>query len=91
MAIAEARAVIGRDGVGCEPASAASLAGLRALVAAGTVARDADVVCVLTGHLLKDTAYATRYHESGASYANAIVRGTAVADYLANLLASRPA
>jgi threonine synthase len=90
-AIAEARAVIGRDGVGCEPASAASLAGLRALVAAGTVARDADVVCVLTGHLLKDTAYATRYHESGASYANAIVRGTAVADYLANLLASRPA
>ncbi len=57
-AIAEARAVIGRDGVGCEPASAASLAGLRRLVADGSVARDADVVCVLTGHVLKDTAYA---------------------------------
>ena len=74
--IAEARAVIGRDGVGCEPASAASLAGLRRLVADGAVARDADVVCVLTGHVLKDTAYAARYHASAAPHANAIVRGT---------------
>jgi threonine synthase len=87
--IADARAVIGRDGVGCEPASAASLAGLRRLVDAGTVARDADVVCVLTGHVLKDTAYAARYHESGARYANAIVRGSAIAEYLAALLAVR--
>ena len=87
--IADARAVIGRDGVGCEPASAASLAGLRRLVDAGTVARDAGVVCVLTGHVLKDTAYAARYHESGACYANAIVRGSAIADYLAALLAVR--
>jgi threonine synthase len=84
--IADARAVIGRDGVGCEPASAASLAGLRHLVVAGTIDRDADVVCVLTGHVLKDTAYATRYHESGARYANAIVRGSSVASYLASLL-----
>ncbi len=88
-AIAEARAVIGRDGVGCEPASAASLAGLRRLVEEGTVARDADVVCVLTGHLLKDTAYATRYHESGARYANAIVRGRDVSEYLDVLIAAR--
>jgi threonine synthase len=84
--IADARAVIGRDGVGCEPASAASLAGLRHLVQDGRIARDADVVCVLTGHVLKDTAYATRYHESGARYANAIVRGSSVAAYLASLL-----
>jgi threonine synthase len=84
--IAEARAVIGRDGVGCEPASAASLAGLRRLVEDGTVARDADVVCVLTGHVLKDTAYATRYHTSAAPQANAIVRGTDVASYLDRLL-----
>jgi threonine synthase len=83
--IAEARAAIGRDGVGCEPASAASVAGLRRLVAAGTIARDADVVCVLTGHVLKDTAYAARYHASGAPQANAIVRGVELADYL-NLL-----
>lgn len=88
-AIAEARAVIGRDGVGCEPASAASLAGLKQLVDDGTIGRDADVVCVLTGHVLKDTAYATRYHESGAAHANAIVRGTDVASYLNSLLAAR--
>jgi threonine synthase len=85
--IAEARAIIGRDGVGCEPASAASLAGLKRLVAAGRIARDADVVCVLTGHLLKDTAYAARYHESNARYANAVVRGAEIASYLGGLLA----
>jgi threonine synthase len=83
--IAEARAVIGRDGVGCEPASAASLAGLRRLVTDGSIARDADVVCVLTGHVLKDTAYSARYHASDAPHANAIVRGVDLADYL-NLL-----
>lgn len=87
--IAEARAVIGRDGVGCEPASAASLAGLRKLVANGTVPRDADVVCVLTGHVLKDTAYAERYHGSAAPHANAIVRGTDLGDYLNLLLLTR--
>ena len=70
--IADARAVIGRDGIGCEPASAASLAGLRHLRAAGAVARDADVALVLTGHVLKDGAYAAAYHTSSAPYANAI-------------------
>jgi threonine synthase len=87
--IAEARAVIGRDGVGCEPASAASLAGLRRLVVDGSVARDADVVCVLTGHVLKDTAYAARYHASGAPHANAIVRGVGLREYLDLLLLTR--
>jgi threonine synthase len=71
-AIAEARAVIGRDGIGCEPASAASLAGLCALRDDGTIAPDADVVLVLTGHVLKDGAYAAAYHASNAHYANAI-------------------
>ena len=87
--IAEARAVIGRDGVGCEPASAASLAGLKRLVANGSVARDADAVCVLTGHVLKDTAYAARYHASGAPHANAIVRGVELREYLDLLLLTR--
>jgi threonine synthase len=87
--IAEARAVIGRDGVGCEPASAASLAGLRRLVERGEVARDADVVCVLTGHVLKDTAYAARYHASEAPHANAVVRGVELAEYLNLLLLAR--
>jgi threonine synthase len=88
-AIAEARAVIGRDGIGCEPASAASLAGLKRLVDEGVVARDSDVVCVLTGHVLKDSAYATRYHESGMRFANAIVRGREAGAYLDELIAAR--
>ncbi len=53
-AILEAKAQIGREGIGCEPASAASLAGLRALRASGELAPDADVVAILTGHVLKD-------------------------------------
>jgi threonine synthase len=60
--IADAKAVIGRCGIGCEPASAATLAGIRKLTAAGTIARDADVVAVLTGNLLKDPDYIYRYH-----------------------------
>jgi threonine synthase len=53
-AILEAKAQIGREGIGCEPASAASLAGLRALRASGEIDADADVVAILTGHVLKD-------------------------------------
>jgi threonine synthase len=48
--------------VGCEPASAASVAGVRQLVRAGTVAPDARIVCVLTGHVLKDPESLERYH-----------------------------
>ncbi len=70
--IADARAIVGRDGVGCEPASAASLAGLRQLRENGTIAEADDVVLVLTGHVLKDGAYAAAYHASDAPFANAI-------------------
>ncbi len=55
--IAEAKAVIGRDGIGCEPASATTLAALRKLVARGVIDRDAVVVAILTGHALKDTGF----------------------------------
>lgn len=54
-----AKAQIDRAGIGCEPASAASLAGVRKLRAEGVIAPDARVVAILTGHLLKDTAQAT--------------------------------
>jgi threonine synthase len=54
-----AKAEIDRAGIGCEPASAASIAGARRLVADGTIAADATVVAVLTGHLLKDVEQAT--------------------------------
>lgn len=60
--IAEAKAIIGRCGIGCEPASAATLAGIRKLRAAGTMRADADVVAILTGNVLKDPDYIHRYH-----------------------------
>ena len=60
--IADAKAVIGKCGIGCEPASAATLAGIRKLSAAGVLPHDADVVAVLTGNLLKDPDYIYRYH-----------------------------
>jgi threonine synthase len=49
-----AKGVIDRAGVGCEPASAAAVAGTRRLVREGVIAAEARVVAVLTGHLLKD-------------------------------------
>jgi threonine synthase len=60
--IADAKAIIGQCGIGCEPASAATLAGIRKLTAAGTIPHDADVVAVLTGNVLKDPDYIYRYH-----------------------------
>jgi threonine synthase len=60
--IADAKAVIGRCGIGCEPASAATLAGIRKLTAAGTIRPGDDVVAVLTGHVLKDPEYILNYH-----------------------------
>jgi threonine synthase len=84
-AIGDARAVIGRDGIGCEPASAASLAGVKALVAAGIVGPADDVVLVLTGHVLKDTAYAAAYHSGSAPFANAIVQTRDTAELFARI------
>jgi threonine synthase len=60
--IADAKAVIGQCGIGCEPASAATLAGIRKLKQAGTIRADADVVAVLTGNILKDPEYIHKYH-----------------------------
>src|SRR5579884_2787400 len=60
--IADAKAQIGRAGIGCEPASAATLAGIRKLTAAGVMERSDRVVAVLTGNLLKDPDYIYRYH-----------------------------
>ncbi|MBL8229158.1 MAG: threonine synthase [Bryobacterales bacterium] len=60
--IADAKAQIGLCGIGCEPASAATLAGIRKLTAAGTIHPDEDVVAVLTGNVLKDPDYIYRYH-----------------------------
>ena len=61
--IADAKATIGRCGIGCEPASATTLAGIRKLTAAGAIAGDADVVAILTGNVLKDQDYTYQYHQ----------------------------
>lgn len=55
--IAEAKAMIGLDGIGCEPASATTLAALRKLALEEKLDRNAQVVAVLTGHALKDTDF----------------------------------
>lgn len=60
--IMAAKAQIDRVGIGCEPASAASLAGIRKLVREGAIAPDAKVVGILTGHLLKDADAVATYH-----------------------------
>ncbi len=60
--IADAKAMIGRDGIGCEPASATTVAGTKKLVAAGHIRRGESVVAVLTGHVLKDPDYVSAYH-----------------------------
>lgn len=60
--ILEAKALIDRAGIGCEPASAASLAGLRKLVDAGAIPAGASVVGILTGHLMKDADVVMEYH-----------------------------
>ncbi len=58
----EAKAAVDGCGVGCEPASAASVAGLRALVRKGMVDPAQRVVAVLTGHVLKDPGALLQYH-----------------------------
>ncbi len=62
--ILDAKARIGAGGLGCEPASAASVAGLLKLVREGVVSPDERVACILTGHVLKDPDATVAYHTS---------------------------
>lgn len=61
-AILDAKARVGANGFGCEPASAASVAGARKLIEEGVIDADERVVCVLTGHVLKDPHASVDYH-----------------------------
>jgi threonine synthase len=60
--IAQAKAEIGSEGIGCEPASAVTLAGLKKLASRGFVKRGETVALVLTGHLLKDPEFTLKFH-----------------------------
>lgn len=90
--IADAKAVIGRDGIGCEPASATTVAGIRKLA----IKPSETVVAVLTGHVLKDTDYVMKYHSDAltapdgthiaGTFANRPIQTSASRDALKNLL-----
>ncbi len=60
--ILEHRALVARYGFGCEPASAASVAGLRKLLDEGVIQPHESAVCILTGHELKDPNATVKYH-----------------------------
>ncbi len=68
--ILDAKAVVDAAGIGCEPASAAAVAGARQLVARGVIRAGESVVAVLTGHLLKDAQAVMDFHGSGQRRAN---------------------
>jgi len=69
--ILEAKAVVDAAGIGCEPASAASVAGVRALRRKGVIKKGESVVAVLTGHLMKDPDAVIKYHAARGPRANA--------------------
>jgi threonine synthase len=73
--IADAKAVIGSDGIGCEPASATTVAGIRKLRADGFIKEDQSVVAVLTGHVLKDTDYVINYHTNSLRTDDEVIKG----------------
>jgi len=65
--ILDAKAQVGAGGFGCEPASAAAVAGARQLRAEGVIAPSDRVVCILTGHQLKDPDATVAYHAGDAA------------------------
>jgi len=69
--ILDAKAQIGAGGFGCEPASAASVAGAKLLRDEGVIAPSDRVVCILTGHQLKDPNATVGYHSTSADHIDA--------------------
>jgi threonine synthase len=64
--IGAAKEALSRDGIGCEPASATTVAGLRKLRQSGQIREDVDVVAILTGHQLKDVDFILEERNSAA-------------------------
>jgi threonine synthase len=88
--IADAKAMIGRDGIGCEPASAATVAGMKKLVAVGHIRRDDSVIGVLTGHMLKDPDYVSHYHRGTLSIDSSAKDGSVTPQRIAGAFRNAP-
>jgi threonine synthase len=71
--ILDAKAQVGAGGLGCEPASAASVAGAKLLVSEGVIGPDQRVVCILTGHQLKDPTATVAYHTTDQEQFNKVL------------------
>ena len=80
MAIAKAE--IGADGIGCEPASAVTMAGLKKLRQRGFVKAGDSVVLILTGHLLKDPDFTIKFHRGDLFAGTSSESEAAAAKYL---------
>ncbi|MBS1789420.1 MAG: threonine synthase [Acidobacteria bacterium] len=89
--IADAKAIIGSDGIGCEPASAVTLAGIKKLVAAGTINPEEDVLAILTGHVLKDPDYTVNYHRGTLGYTDKTGQKVELQSNYANAFTQVPA
>jgi threonine synthase len=81
--ILDAKAQVGAGGLGCEPASAASVAGVKLLIAEGVIDPEEQVVCILTGHQLKDPTATIAYHTTDQEQFNQVLgsRGVKRAAY----------
>lgn len=91
-AILDGKALVGAYGYGCEPASGASLAGLRLLLEERVISPSDRVVCILTGHQLKDPDATVDYHRGSCddtragTYANPPVRCAADMEAIRKML-----
>jgi len=81
--ILNAKAQVGNNGLGCEPASAASVAGAKLLREEGVIAPSERVVCILTGHQLKDPTATVAYHTTDQEEFNRVLgsRGVKRAEF----------
>jgi threonine synthase len=89
--IMDAKALIDGSGIGCEPASACSLAGTRKLAQAGVIRPGETVVGILTGHILKDPDATIGYHSDSlpnvaATYPNRLQQAEPSVDEIVHIL-----
>lgn len=93
--IMDAKALIDGQGIGCEPASACSLAGTRKLVKKGIIQPGETIVGILTGHILKDPDATISYHQDAlpglkAAYPNRLHQAEGTVEELTRILEKRP-